>query len=79
MQIVINERYTIKNARRKREFFEYAQLIIRIFKSINMIIYSQLYLIYNDFDIELRRNLIKSTEHIDMNIFLNFMKKKKKI
>ena len=79
MTTIIKKRYTLNDARRKREIFEFVQMIIRAVKSIEMIIYSQIYFIYNDIKLEFRRDLIKSTESIIMKTFLQKLKNNKKI
>jgi len=40
MTTMIEERYTMKDAHRKRELFKFAQIIIRVAKFANMIIFS---------------------------------------
>ena len=79
MNNLVHARYTIKNARRQRESFEYAQIITRSAKSCNITLFSQLYTLYNDMNIELRRDLWKSDENIDLNSFLQAMKNNKKL
>ena len=70
MIIITRERYIIKNARRKRESMKYVDIITRAIKIINMTIFAQIYLIYNELNLEFRRDLNKSTKTIIMKIFL---------
>ena len=77
--IVIRERYIMNDARRRREFNEYAQIIIRAARSVEMSIYNQIYLIYNGLDLEFRRDLYTSFSATDMHSFLNEIKNKKEI
>lgn len=54
---LLKERYIIKNAKRNREFREYAQKVIRLakFEKMNSI-FNQFNIIYNDIDVKLRRD-----------------------
>ena len=79
MIIITRERYTMKNARRKRKSMKYVDIIIRAIKTINMIVFVQIYLIYNELNLEFRRDLSKSTKTIIMKIFLQNVKNNKKI
>ena len=71
--------YIMKDDRRRRKFSKYAHVIIKTAKFIVMNVYSQLWLIYNDLNIEFRRDVRKSIEHIDLNVFLQEMKNVKEI
>jgi hypothetical protein len=44
----------MNDARRRRESIEYAQVITRATKLANMSIYNQIYLMYNNFNLEFR-------------------------
>ena len=79
MIIITRERYIMKNVRRKRKSMKYVNIITRAIKTINMIVFAQIYLIYNEFDFEFRRDLSKSIEIIIMKIFLQNVKNNKKI
>ena len=79
MTIITHERYTIKNARRKRESMKYIDIITRAIKTTNMTMFVQIYLIYNELNLEFRRNLNKSTKITIMKIFLQNVKNNKKI
>ena len=79
MIIITRERYTIKNARRKRKSMKYVDIITRAIKTMNTIVFAQIYLIYNEFDFEFRRDLSKSIEITTMKIFLQNVKNNKKI
>ncbi len=55
---ITTEKYTMSDVYRWRESCEYAQIILREVRSAKMIfIYNQLFLIYNEIDLKLRRNL----------------------
>ena len=79
MITIIKKRYIMNDARRKRESFKFVQMIIRAIKFIEMIIYSQIYFIYNDIKFKFRRDLTKSTKNMTMKIFLQKLKNNKKI
>ena len=70
MTIITRERYIIKNVRRKRESMKYVDIITRAAKITNMTMFAQIYLIYNELNLEFRRDLNKSTKTIIMKIFL---------
>ena len=69
----------MNDARRRRKSIEYAQVIIRTVKSADISIYNQIFLIYNDLNLEFRKNLSLLIDSTNMNIFLIEMKNKKKI
>jgi len=69
----------MNNAQQRRKSIKYAQIITRATRFTNILIYNQIYLIYNNLDLEFRRNLSLSIEAIDINFFLNKIKIKKKI
>ena len=79
MTMIIKERYIMKNVRKHRKFFEFAQIIIRKTKSTLMFVFFQIYLIYNDLKLKFKRDLNKSNESITMNFFLQKLKNNKKI
>ena len=79
MITVIRKRYIMNNVRQRREFNEYVQIIICAARSVEMFNYNQIYLIYNDLNLEFRRDLHTSFDVTDMHSFLNELKKKKKI
>ena len=60
----------MKNARRKRKVIKYVNVITQIIKITNMTILAQIYLNYNELNLEFRRDLSKSTKIIIMKIFL---------
>ena len=76
---VIREKFIIDDVRRRRKSVEYAQIIIRVAKSVEMSTYNQMYLIYNDLNIEFRRNISISNENINLNEFLQELNRKKEI
>ena len=61
----------MKNVKRHRELKKYVQKIIRCAKSTQMnSIFNQLNIVYNDIDVELRKDLRKFTNTTILNIFL---------
>ena len=79
LTVITKKKYTMKNARKHREFFDFVEIIVREVKSIMMSIYSQLYLIYNELKLKFRRDLTKSTKNTIMNEFLQQLDDKKEI
>lgn len=77
--IVSKERYTMDDARRKREPFEYVQIIVRAAKSAEMSTYTQIYFIYNGMEPEFRRDLTKPTMDTTMDAFVQQMDDTKEI
>ena len=69
----------MNDARRRREFNKYVQIIIRATRFAEMSTYNQIYLIYNGLNFEFRRDLHISFNVIDMHSFLNELENKKKI
>ena len=58
---------------------KYVDIITRAIKTTNMTMFIQIYLIYNELNLEFRRDLNKSTKIITMKIFLQNVKNNKKI
>ena len=79
MTVILKKRYTMKNVRKHHEPYKFAQIIIRGAKSVNMPIFSQIYLIYSGLKLEFRRDLFKPTEGNIMEAFLHEMDENKKI
>ena len=79
MSTINRERYTMEDARRRREPSEYAHTISKAAKSTAMNTYSQLWFIYNGLDTEFQRDVTKPTEHTDMDAFLQEMEESKEI
>ena len=69
----------MKNARRRREFMKFAHVIIRATKTIKIIVFVQIFLLYNALNLKFRRNFIKSTKNTTIETFLQEMKNNKKI
>lgn len=67
----------MNDVRRKKEFIEYAKIITKVAKFIEMSMYNQLYFIYNDLNIEFRRNILIFNENIDHDEFLQELNRKK--
>ncbi len=77
---ITTEKYTMSDVYRRRKSHEYAQIILCEVRSAKMIfIYNQLFLIYNEIDLKLRRNL-KSFEFKTMiNAWLQQLNRYKEI
>ena len=61
----------MKNVKKHRESRKYAQKIMKCVKSTKMkSIFNQLNIIYNDINVELRKDLRKLFNTITLNIFL---------
>ena len=76
---VIKEKYTMKDVRKRRKFVKYAQIIIKAAKFAEMSVYNQIYLIFNDLDVEFQKNLNIFIETTKLNAFLQKLDLKKKI
>ena len=79
MAVFNKKRYIMKNARYRRKLMKYAHVITKTAKVINMNVFFQIYHLYNSLNFELRRDLKKLIDDITMNVFLQNMKKNKKI
>ena len=80
INVILKERYTMKNARRNRKFREYAFKILRTIKFAKLkSISNQVAIIYNDFDIKFRRDFTKSINVITLESFFKEMNDFKKI
>ncbi len=78
--IITTEKYTIIDAHRRRELREYAQIILREIKSAKMTsTYNQLFLIYNEIDLKLRRNLKSFESKTTINAWLQQLDRYKEI
>ena len=74
MTTILRERYIMKNARRRRESREYASIILRAAKSTELKSHvNQIAIIYNEFDFEFQRDLIRSENVSSLNTFLREM------
>ncbi len=61
----------MKNVRYRRESREYAEVILRAAKSTDLTSeISQIFLIYNDIDVEFQRDISMSKADIKLNNFL---------
>lgn len=69
----------MKNVKTRRKLIKYVQIIIKIVKSAKMSIYNQIYLIFNDLNVEFQKKLDTSTKTTDLNAFLQNLNLKKKI
>ena len=74
------ERFTLSNVRNHRQPSHYIQSIIRYAKGANMdSIYNQLTFAYNDLDLDLRRDIQRSTESTTILSFTLALEAKKKV
>ena len=80
MNIILKEKYTMKDARRRKKFLKYAAIILRATKSADFeSIANQIIIIYNEFDIEFQRDLIKLFNVFSLDSFLRNINDCKKI
>lgn len=76
---ITRKQYIINNAKRRRKFIEYTQIITKTTKFANMSMYNHIYFMYNDLNLEFRKDFSLSTKTIDINFFFDKMKIKKEI
>jgi DNA/RNA endonuclease YhcR with UshA esterase domain len=80
MTFLMKEKYTLKNARRRREFRKYAEVILRAAKSAELIPkISQIFLIYNEIDVEFQRNISMLKTDTKLNSFLTNLNDRKNV
>ncbi len=80
MTSLIKKKYTMKNARRRRESREYAEIILRAAKSADLTSeISQIFLIYNDIDVKFQRDISMSKANIKLNNFLTDLNDRKNV
>jgi hypothetical protein len=71
---LLRERYTLTNAEKNRESREYAQKVIRWAKFAKMTSsFNQLNIVYNEIDVELRRDLKKSFRDTTIDDYLQLL------
>jgi len=72
LNMIIKERYIMKDVQHHQESCKYAQIILRAVKSTKLnFIFNQLSIIYNDIDLKFQRNRMISTLVIKINDFLH--------
>ena len=71
LSILMKKKYTFENVRNQRESREYAIIILRATKSINLKVFDQIAMIWNDMNAEFQRNIQRSNEDIVLDDFLN--------
>jgi hypothetical protein len=77
---LLKERYILTNAERNRESREYAQKIIRWIKFAKMTSsFNQLNIVYNDIDVEFRRDLKKSFKNTTIDDYFQLLDECKNI
>jgi hypothetical protein len=80
MTSLVKEKYVMKNVRRRRESKEYADVILRAAKSTELISeISQIFLIYNEIDVKLQRNIFMSKANTKLNSFLTNLDDRKNV
>lgn len=79
MATITRERYTMEDARRKREPMEYAHVITRAAKAAEITTHAQIFLLYNGLELEFRRDLAKLTDSTTIEAFLQDMEDNKEI
>jgi hypothetical protein len=80
MTSLVKEKYTLKDARRKRKSRKYAEVILRATKFAELISkISQIFLIYNEIDVKFQRDLSMLKIDIKLNSFLTNLNDKKNV
>jgi hypothetical protein len=71
MTSLMKKKYTVKDAKRKRKWREYAEVILRAAKFVELISkISQIFLIYNEIDVKFQRDILMSKVDTKLNNFL---------
>jgi hypothetical protein len=77
---LIKEKYTMNDVRRRREFREYVDVILRAAKFADLISkINQIFLIYNEIDVKFQRDLFMFKVDIKLNNFLIELNDKKNV
>ncbi len=77
---LMKKKYTVKDVKRRRESKEYAEVILRAAKSTELISkISQIFLIYNDIDVEFQRNISMSKANTKLNSFFTNLDDRKNV
>ena len=79
ISIVFKKKYNMQNARANKKSREYAQIMLRVERFVELSIYNQLLTIYNNINIEFKREIFKLESNTIINSFLTLLKNKKKI
>jgi hypothetical protein len=80
MTSLIKKKYSMNDVKRRRKSREYADVILRVAKSTDLIPkISQIFLIYNEIDVKFQRNLSMSKFDIKLNNFLTELNDKKNV
>lgn len=77
---IVRERYILNDARRRRESREYAEVIMRAARSIELDFSNhQILMIYNNLDLKFQRDIVMSSLTTSMQDFLQQLNDKKDI
>ena len=79
MEVIVNEKYTMKDVTNGRESRQFAQIIIRATRSVELLVYNQLQIIWNALDAEFQRDILMLKAFTTLSDFLTAMNKRKKI
>jgi hypothetical protein len=80
MTSLMKKKYIVKNVKRRRESRKYAEMILRVAKSTELISkINQIFLIYNEIDVKFQRNLSMSKIDTKLNNFLIDLDDKKNV
>ncbi len=80
MTFLVKNKYTMKNARRRRESRKYAKVILRTAKSTELTSeISQIFLIYNEIDVRFQRDIFMSKIDTKLNNFLTDLNDRKNV
>jgi hypothetical protein len=80
MAVIIKKKYTMKNARKRRELRKYAKVIMRVARSVELEFDEHIImLIYKDLDLEFQRDISMPSLIIKLFDFLQSLDDKKNI
>jgi hypothetical protein len=80
MTSLMKKKYIMKDVKRRRESREYAALILRAAKSAELIPkISQIFLIYNEIDVEFQRDISMLKAEIKLDSFLTELNDRKNV
>jgi hypothetical protein len=80
MTSLIKKKYIMKNVKRRRESRKYAEMILRAVKSAELISkISQIFLIYNEIDVEFQRDISMSKADTKLDNFLTNLNDRKNV
>ncbi len=80
MTSLMKKKYTMKDVKRRRESRKYAEMILRAAKSAKLTSkISQIFLIYNEIDVEFQRDISMSKTDTKLDSFLTNLNDRKNV